>query len=288
MPPKKKKIPLNEIEDPEEREKERKKRRRYRKQNWRRYSARRYKYIIKAKRDYEREKSNDEHGYYAIYITKRKQKVEILKRFRWRNKAVEYYKQLVEQNHNEVDFPKTVVSNGTKDCMEELNMEILLVRRTTEKDYTKETAFKDEWGSVIKVSAIGKRDYVIIDKADWYVEESFYCYGFHPTRDQKPYSFIWNNWILNGGPGYDNTKRITRLNNKIIIKYVEGFDFVVCRNKKQAEDLYFKLMSDCESQKLNFLFFMGEVPRGLVRQTYSELYEKTGWDRAMLYHSSLK
>ncbi len=288
MPPGRKKIPLREIEDPIEREKERKKRRRYRKQNWRRYTRKRYKYIIKPQREYERERTHDERGYYAIYITKRKKKERLVKVFYWKNRAVKLFNDLVEENHSTVDFPKDLVANGSKECMSKLDMEILLVRRATDKDFTKETAFKNEWGEVVKVTAKGRLDYVILDKADWYEEEAFYCYGYHPLRDKKPYRFIWDNWIVNGGPDYDNTKRITRFPNKIIIKYAEDFNFVVCRNTDQAEKLYFKLMSDCEAKKINYLFFMGEVPKGLVRQTYEELYEKTGWDERLLHRMKLK
>lgn len=286
MPKGRKKIPLKDIEDPVEREKERKRRRKYRKQNWRRYTKKRYKYIVKAKREYERERQRDEPGYYAIYITKRKQAEQKVKYFRWKNRAVEYYRKMVEENHNTVAFPKDFVCNTSKGKPHKLDMEIILVRRTREGEYITDTAGKDEWGRVVKINVKGQKDYVLLERDEWYVEETFYCYGYHPIRDQKTYQFIWDNWLMNGGPSYDNSKRITRWNNKVIIKYVEGFDFIVCRTPVQAEQLYFKMMGDCDEKKIKFLYFMGKVAKGMVTQLIDDIYEKTGWDRNMIYRST--
>lgn len=265
----------------------RKLRKKYRKQTWRRYSKRYYKYIIKPRKLAEEKERGEEHGVYLIYITKRKKKERYLHWFGLKTKAYEKYNQLVEENRKNVLFPKKSVRNGSQDTQRELDMEIILVKRATNNAQTLVTAFKDEYGKVVETKVDSKKESVILEKNEWRVEEDFYCYGYHPVRNRKNYEFILNEWVLNDRLSYDITKRISKFKNKVIIRDAEDFNFVVCKDKKQAESLYDKIMDDCDEMKLKHIFFLGNIPSTMTRETYEMLENKTGWEKKMLYREKL-
>ena len=77
-------------------------------------------------------------------------------------------------------------------------------------------------------------------------------------------------------------------NNKLIIQYLEDFDFVKCYDNEQCKTLYDKLQRDITSLKKKYIVFMGEVVPEFVSTWIDRFEEKTGWKRNAVFHGMTK
>lgn len=244
------------------------------KQNKRAYNKRRKAELA------ERAKIGDEKGYYSLYITKNRKKIRSLGKVTWKSAAYQKFNDAIEKNRENTHFPKTLQENSkerNKDT--ELKYEILLIKKVNEGENTT-ASFRNEDGKYIDNIIEGCNTHIILEKADWFVEETFQIYGLHPQKQKKPYTYILNDMIL---PNVDNPydmKRVMIYHNKLIIQYLEDFDFIVCYNELQCEKLYDKLQSDLEKMKKKYVVFMGHIVPQLVSEWIERFEDKTGWTRA--------
>lgn len=238
----------------------------------------------------ERKAKGDEYGYFSVYITKNNKKVRFLGTSWWKLDAYKIFNDAVEGNHKKVLFPQTVYTNRKGRVHEALPIkyEILLVKKIMKEGEETVASFRDENGKFVDNIIVDWKDHVILDKADWYVEEKFGIYGYHPRKDKKTYSFILNELLLNNEDTGDNMRRIMVYNNKLIIQYLEDFDFVKCYDNEQCKTLYDKLQRDITSLKKKYIVFMGEVVPEFVSTWIDRFEEKTGWKRNVVFHGMTK
>ncbi len=111
-------------------------------------------------------------------------------------------------------------------------------------------------------------------------------YGYHPVKDKKPYTFILENLLLNNEDVGEEMRRIMVFKNKLIIQYLDDFDFVTCYDNKQAKMLYDRLEKDITSLKKRYIVFMGETKSTNIQRWLDKFEEKTGWKRKSLMHKT--
>ena len=141
--------------------------------------------------------------------------------------------------------------------------------------------FKD-----LLIIIIGNITYIILEKNDWLVEEKFGVYGYHPVKDRKPYTFILNELLLNNEDVGEEMRRVMVFKNKLIIQYLDDFDFVTCYNNKQAKTLYDKLEKDVSKLNKKYVVFMGETRATNIKKWLDKMEDKTGWKRNSLMHKT--
>lgn len=244
------------------------------KQNKRAYAKRRKALLA------ERAKVGDENGYYSIYITKNYKKVRTIGKACLKSNAYRMYNEAIEANRANINFPKSLEGIGKdRKTDKDLKYEIVMIKKVGEGEETV-ASFRNEEGKFIENIIEGKESHVIVEKDDWYVEETFPIYGLHPQKQKKTYDYILNELILSKVTNPYDMRRIVKYNNKLIIQYLEDFDFLVCYNEKQCSDLYEKLESDITKKKIKYVVFMGSIVPQLVSDWIDRFEEKTGWTRS--------
>lgn len=253
------------------------------KQNKRAYAKRR-----KAELD-KRKEIGDEYGYYSVYITKNNKRVRFVGTSWWKTDAYKIFNNAIEGNRKKVLFPQTIYTDRKDGQHEtkEIKYEILLVKKTKEDEETT-ASFRNEDGKFIDNVIVDWDDHVIIDKSDWFVEEKFGIYGYHPYKQKKTYSFILNDLLLNNEDVGDEMRSIMVFKNKVMIQYLDDFDFITCYDNDQAKQLYDKLQQDIKSLKKKYIVFMGETVPDAASKWLDKFEEKTGWKRKSLMHKSTK
>ena len=148
------------------------------------------------------------------------------------------------------------------------------------------TATTDKDGKFTKNIITDWKNHIILEKNDWLVEEKFGVYGYHPVKDRKPYTFILNELLLNNEDVGEEMRRVMVFKNKLIIQYLDDFDFVTCYNNKQAKTLYDKLEKDISKLNKKYIIFMGETKATNIKKWLDKMEDKTGWKRNSLMHKT--
>lgn len=252
----------------------------------------RYYAKIKKKREKERNKKGDEKGYCMVLLVKNHKRVKRLGASWWKTDAFKIYNEELEKNHREVKFPvkfrTTCESSVRKYNRIDTKWEVIIVQRLSDEEDDNVTQFRNDDGKFVNVEIVDKQLYKVIARDEWYVEEHFYVYGYHPKKDRKTYQFILDNLILNKLEEINDVIQIITVKNKLIISHSDDFDFVMCKNSEEAERLYTALQSDDALKKNKDVIFFGSVTsRNSVGAIYDKIEEKTGWDRTLIKKTSV-
>lgn len=246
------------------------------KQNQRAYAKRR-KVILD-----ERKKKGDEHAYFLILLCQNKKRIKRIGASWWKTDAYEIYNKAIEENQAEVKFPVKLRTRSEHTIREQNKIptkyEIVMIKNTS-KDEDTVNQFRNESGKFVDNVITDMKDHKIVAKHEWLVEETFHVYGYHPLRHRKTYEFILNDIVLKDLDNKYDTRRIIRFDNKLIIQYVDDFDFVVCKNKDECKRLYDTLEKEIKEMKNKYVLFMGDLIKSQRTWMLNKLEEKTGWDR---------
>ena len=268
-----------------EKEKEKKRLKRIERQKKLKKKRNRIAYLKRRNAELKRRKElGDEYGYYSVYIVKNKKKIRYVGSSWWKIRAYNIYNDAIERNRQKTVFPRTIETNRKNGAHEarDVKYEILLVKKIKEGDNAI-ASFRDENGKFVNNVVTDWKDHIIIEKNNWYVEETFGIYGFHPRKEKKTYSYILNNLLLSNEDIGDEMRRILVYKNKVIIQYLEDFDFVTCYDNEQAKALYDMLQKDITKLKKKYIVFMGETTS---KKWIDRLEGKTGWNRQSIFHKT--
>ena len=232
-----------------------------------------------------RKKLGDVRKYCMILLTKNKKRVMKMGSAWWRTDAQKIFNEILEKNRNEVKFPVKIrtMSKGKirAENRTDTKWELLIVQKN-DKDDDNVTQFRNDDGKFVDVQIIDKTEYKIIAREEWFVEEKFNVYGYHPKKDRKDYTFILNELFLKKIDKIHDVLRVNVLVNKVIISHSEDFDFIICKNHEEAERLYDTLQNDkLLSKNKNVIFFGDIVVIEQKKLMYNKMEEKTGWDRSL-------
>lgn len=232
-----------------------------------------------------RKKLGDVRKYCMILLTKNKKRVMKMGSAWWRTDAQKIFNEILEKNRNEVKFPVKIrtMSKGKirAENRTDTKWELLIVQKN-DKDDDNVTQFRNDDGKFVDVQIIDKTEYKIIAREEWFVEEKFNVYGYHPKKDRKDYTFILNELFLKKIDKIHDVLRVNVLVNKVIISHSEDFDFIICKNHEEAERLYDTLQNDkLLSKNKNVIFFGDIVGIEQKKIMYNKMEEKTGWDRSL-------
>ena len=242
-------------------------------------------YLKRRKAELEKRKENgDEFGYFSIYITKNKKRVKFLGCSWWKTDAYKIYNGAIEKNKSNTIFPKTYSTDRRKGShtKKDLYYEIILVKKVQDGEKTA-NSFRNKDGKFIESIITDWENHKIIDKHDWFLEETFAIYGYHPKKDRKTYSFIMNKFLVEQEDCADEMKKIMVFKNRVIIQYTDDFDFITCFDNKQARKLYDMLQKDAIRLKMKYVAFMGQTKS---TKWIDKIEEKTGWNRNSIIHKT--
>lgn len=191
--------------------------------------------------------------------------------------AKDAYRKIDEllEDCKDVVFPKKVLnSHGLNTSVDEY---LILVRNRGDNEIP---MLRNDYGKLVEHRTNSEK-WTIVDKFRYYVEETFWVYGYDPSSDRKTFMWILENLIVGKIQSKYDMKRICLYKNKIIIKDDSNeMDMVLCKNKSEAIRFY-NLLREKINGTLKEVVFMGEFGGAGKRTTnlVNDICNYTGWNR---------
>ena len=193
----------------------------------------------------------------------------------------EKFKQLVEESKN-VEFPVRYLNcNAIIDA----NYELYIIRRNDNNK--KKTKLKNEDGIIIDYQT-NDDDWIVYDRENYYKEETFWVYGYHPTFQRKTFRWIYENLISNDCKK-ENLKQVLVYRNKLLISTTYKLNMVLCKNESDSVRLYNALDNECEKNKIKYVVFSGDAYKSSLRKNwFKKMKDLTNWTDKKLGRKSLR
>lgn len=185
----------------------------------------------------------------------------------------------------EVSFP---VRHTNNDGINKSEYEIFVIKKKEKRNENNIIPLKNYYGSIIDYTTNNKK-WIILDRENYDLEESFWVFGYDKFKDRKNFKWILNN-ILYTDININNIKRVIVFQNKLLIESSYRMDMVLCKNGSDCIRLYNELQKEVFKEKLEkFIFFMGDGFNSKLKKTWYEKMEKlTGWNHRQLNRKALK
>ena len=198
-------------------------------------------------------------------------------------KVYSKFNELIKENSSSVVFPVRYINN--KGLMPS-NYELVVIKSRDEKDPS-ETKIRDEYGRYVSYVS-SSEDWIILDRARYEMEETFWVYGFHPQLQRKDFMWIFENYIKKDCTKYA-FKNVMVLWNKLIIDINGSLHMVLCKNKDDSVRLFNQLELFAKKDKLKYIIWAGDVSNSPIKkELYQRLLKLTGWSKAKLFRYSLR
>jgi len=181
---------------------------------------------------------------------------------------------------NKVFFPKKYVnSNG----IIPVEYRIYVVKDFDESD--KPRLVRNKTGKLEYEKKFG--DWTILHDSSYYIEETFWVYGYNNIHDRKTVKDIMGLLVI-GLKDKKYVKQVVVINNKLLIYSEEQFDMVVCKCKKDAQRLHHVLYKASQSNELKNLLFMGTANKKMCSDYYDIIHENTGWNYTKIWRTTTR
>lgn len=190
------------------------------------------------------------------------------------SEAYEEVERLLEES-KKVVFPARVQIGET---IGPYRNEYLILEKN--RDGNKEAPMlRNEFGKLVRQET-NSDTWVILDKFEYDVEETFWVYGHDPLRDRKTWEWIYLNIIMEGIRTAYDIKRVMVYKNKVVVKDDAGnLDIVFCKTQSDAIRFYNMLGERVHNDKVKQVMMLGNYGvKGDKRKALeAELMERTGW-----------
>jgi len=191
------------------------------------------------------------------------------------------FEELVKENEN-IRFPVKFINIGK---LVDANYELYIIQRNDENK--KSTKLKNEHGKIINFET-DNENWIIYDRENYYKEETFWVYGFHPVFQRKDFKWIYNNLILSN-TNKSNLKQVFVFRNKLLISTTYSLNMVLCKNESDCIRLYNELEKECKQNKIKYVFFSGDAYNSSLKKLwYSKIMNLTGWSYTKVRRRNLR
>lgn len=204
------------------------------------------------------------HGRLKKSICSEKSEKEIYKRF----------KELLKEN-KKVVFP--VRYNNLEHVMKPSEYEIVILKCRDEFE-GKVNKIRDDSGEFINYTT-DSDDWIVIDRASYDIEETFWVYGYHPRLQRKTFQWVFENFILKDSKNKYMFKTIQVYNNKILIECNGKLEMVICKNKNDSVRFYNLLEVYAKKAKCKYALFMGDIVNSKYKGDWIQrIMDLTSWN----------
>lgn len=194
------------------------------------------------------------------------------------------FKSMVEENKS-VIFP--VRFNNNKTEIIESSYEIMIIK-ARDKTESRETKVMDEYGKFVNY-ATNDDDWIIYDRSPYYIEETFWVYGYHPRLQRKNFKWIYDNFISKNSNNKYLFKTVQLFKNKILVECNGKLDMVICKNKQDAIRMYNMIEEWCERDKMKYVGFMGDLSYSKYKSDWiTKIQKLTNWTRKKITRMSTR
>ena len=191
---------------------------------------------------------------------------------------INYHK--IKDENNNVIFPRRFInSNGIKP----IKYQICVIKVTEETDTFR--ILRDDYGKLYTESPLG--DWTIITSADYFIEETFWMYGYDPKFERPTIHDILQKLMINAY-AKKKVKQVVVIYNKLLIYSEEQFDMIICKNKADAQRLHHTLAKIIQKQKIKGILFMGTSSKANIGRYYDVIHDNTGWPYEKIRRTSTR
>lgn len=202
---------------------------------------------------------------------------------------VTYVRKILEERNSKVAFPKKFTNNVRREKgLFDFNSEYVILKRVKNpEEEGNVTQLRNEYGKFVDHTTTNE-NWAVYDKFPCLVEETFWVYGHNPKTDRKDFNWIYDNFVTARAEEKNDIVLIYVYNNKVIFKYEDGFNFVICKNVSDAIRMY-NLLEERTKKVRNVILTGGTTTKSDRGQaTVDMLSEKTGWPRRKITSKSTR
>jgi len=199
-------------------------------------------------------------------------------------KIYKRFKKLLEEN-KKVAFP--IRYNNHKHVMIESEYELVIIKcrdeyesmvnkiRSDTGEFTDYTTTDDDW--------------IVIDRAPYNIEETFWVYGYHPRLQRKDFNWIFDTFIAKDAKNKYMFKSVQVYKNKLLVDCNGKLEMVICKNKQDGIRLYNTIESESIKRKLKYIAFMGDITMSKYKKDWlKRIKEMTHWSDEKIKRSSTR
>lgn len=210
---------------------------------------------------------------YQIVLTENRKKVKVLYTYTREHDVIYRFERIKSEN---VIFPKKFVYRDKK--LTEVSYEVLLLKRRVEGDEDRKV--RNRYGKLVEEN-VDDKDWVIIDKLDYSIEEQFNVTGANRKLTAKEII----DHVIKLNLKEDNSKQVVMINNKVVIEGTSLY-MITCKNLDEAIRLYNYMRVYCHENKIGNVLFFGTVEKPGRKVWYKKIHELTGVSYNRLYRKS--
>lgn len=212
---------------------------------------------------------------YTIILTSHNKRLRTICSEETENKIYKRFNELLEEN-KKVKFP-VQYNNKNKSIMEsQYELIIIKCKEFGDSDVNK---IRDEYGQYANYETV-EDGWIVIDRANYNMEETFWVYGYHPKLQRKTFEWIFDNLIKKDSKNKYMFKSIQIYKNKLLIDCNENLEMVICKNKNDCIRLYNQIEKWCMDNKIKYIAFMGDTAHSKYKTNWIDrIQELTNWNR---------
>lgn len=223
---------------------------------------------------------------YKIVLTSCNKEIALLKCLPTQLDADKYFLEL-QKECEKVRFPIKHLNYGK---IKEAKYEIFLLYPCENNEIENTSLLRNDYGTFVEYTTNSNK-WIILDKAEYKKEESFWVFGYHPKYQRKTFQWIFEECIKNKLINKYIFANILVYQNKLIIDHGEDMDIVFCKCVNDANRLYNELQIECITNKIKQAIFGGNIrafSRSSVSSWLDRLCEYTHFSRHKIMRNSLK
>lgn len=189
------------------------------------------------------------------------------------------------KENKKVVFPMRY--NNHEHVMKECNYELIIIKGKDEFDSSVQK-IKDEYGKFINYES-SDDDWIIYDRANYDIEETFWVYGYHPRIQRKDFNWIFDTFIEKDAKNKYVFKSIVVYKNKLLIDYNGKLEMVICKNKSDCVRMYNMIEKKSIERKHKNIAFMGDIADSKYKKMWMDrIRELTHWNDKKIERSSTR
>lgn len=220
---------------------------------------------------------------YHIIITSCGKEIKDIYHSAKETSVLSHFNRLLSDNKASVEFPvRYINNNGLKDA----NYELMIIKSKDKKDHS-ETRLRDEYGKFINYTTTNE-DWIVIERAEYLKEETFWVYGYHPQLQRKTFRWIFNNFIIKNCNKF-MIKNVFIFKNKFIVDCNGTINMVLCKNIDDAIRLFNQLEIEYNKAKGKYVLWSGNMTHSaLKKEIINKIIKLTGWNYNKIRRNSLR
>lgn len=210
---------------------------------------------------------------YRIILVKNKKRKKILHKGKDKDLIFQIFNELIEKN--KVLFPKKFVNYKS---IVPIQYEIIIVKKREIGD--KNRIVRNELGQLVEEIPSSSK-WVIVDKHNYDVEETFWVWGYDKRKDRFDTRRIAQEILLKDMRKKYMVKEVVIVYNKLIISSdLDDFNLIICKCQDDAIRLHNALKKAISKTKIkNILFFgLSKTRTRQISDMYQLIMDHTGWN----------